>query len=48
VGDVIPEYRDCATRPAFVIASGSTSDEAIANAQRGVDVLEIETEPVAA
>jgi biotin carboxylase len=48
VGDVIPEYRDCATRPAFVIASGRTSGEAIANAQRGVDVLEIETEPVAA
>jgi biotin carboxylase len=48
VGDVIPEYRDCATRPAFVIASGSTSNEAVANAQRGVDALEIETEPVAA
>jgi biotin carboxylase len=48
VGDVIPEYRDCATRPAFVIASGRTSGEAVANAQRGVDVLEIETEPVAA
>lgn len=47
VGDVIPEYRDCATRPAFVIASGRTSEEAIANAQRGVDALEIETEPVA-
>ncbi|HEV3093361.1 MAG TPA: ATP-grasp domain-containing protein [Solirubrobacteraceae bacterium] len=48
VGDVIPEYRDCATRPAFVIASGSTSEEAIANAQRGVDALEIQTEPVPA
>ncbi|HEX3693126.1 MAG TPA: ATP-grasp domain-containing protein [Solirubrobacteraceae bacterium] len=48
VGDVIPSYRDCATRPAFVIAAGRTSAEAIANAQRGVGVLEIETEPAAA
>ncbi|HEY8303198.1 MAG TPA: ATP-grasp domain-containing protein [Solirubrobacteraceae bacterium] len=48
IGDVIPEYRDCATRPAFVIAAGDTPQEAIANAQRGVDALEIETEPVAA
>jgi predicted RNase H-like HicB family nuclease len=31
-----------------VIAAGDTPQEAIANAQRGVDALEIETEPVAA
>jgi biotin carboxylase len=48
VGDVIPAYHDCTTRPAFVIAAGRTPSEAIANAQRGVDVLEIETEPAAA
>lgn len=45
VGDVIPEYRDCATRPAFVIAAGNSPDEAIANARRGVEALEIATEP---
>jgi biotin carboxylase len=44
VGDVIQPYRDCAARPAFVIAVGDTADEAIRNAQGGVAVLEIETE----
>jgi biotin carboxylase len=43
IGDVIEPYQDCATRPAFVIASGGTPDEAISNAQAGVAALRIET-----
>lgn len=46
VGDMIQPYRDCAARPAFVIAVGSTYDEAIRNAQDGVAALGIETLPV--
>jgi biotin carboxylase len=48
VGDVIEPYRDCAARPAFVIAWGETPEEAVARAQAGVDALEIQTTPVAA
>jgi biotin carboxylase len=47
VDDVIPEYRDCATRPSFVIAAGETPEQAIANAQRAADALEIVTVPIA-
>lgn len=43
-GDVILPYRDCATRPAFVIAVGESADEAIRNAQGGARALAIKTE----
>ncbi len=43
-GEVIPPYRDCATRPAFVIAVGDSADEAVRNAQNGAAALVIETE----
>lgn len=50
IGDVIEPYRNCASRPAFVIATGTTAEGAIAKAKAGVDALQIETEqtPVAA
>jgi biotin carboxylase len=44
-GDLIEPYRDCATRPAFVIAVGATPEEAIARAQAGVGALKFETTP---
>ena len=47
VGDIVLPARDCATRPAFVIAVGESREEAIRNAQRGVDALTIETEETA-
>jgi biotin carboxylase len=48
VGDVIPPYHDNGARPAFVIAYGGTADEAVANAQAGVEALVIETQPLEA
>lgn len=44
-GDVIGPYRDCGTRPAFVIAFGDTREQAIARARSGADALHIETVP---
>jgi biotin carboxylase len=44
-GDLIEPYRDCAARPAFVIAVGATPEEAIARAQAGVGALKFETTP---
>ncbi|MGB9711537.1 MAG: ATP-grasp domain-containing protein [Dissulfurimicrobium sp.] len=43
VGDHVGPYLNSADRPAFVIASGETTEEAIANAERGVDLLNIQT-----
>jgi biotin carboxylase len=43
VGDVIPPYRHCAARPAFVIASAASRADAIARAEAGVAALRIET-----
>jgi biotin carboxylase len=43
VGETIPPYKHCATRPAFVIAEGVTYDEAVANAKAGVTALAIRT-----
>jgi biotin carboxylase len=48
VGETIASARDCAARPAFVIAVGDSPQEAIANAQRGTQALVIETEEPAA
>ncbi|HKI92324.1 MAG TPA: hypothetical protein VJ986_08475, partial [Gaiellaceae bacterium] len=48
VDDVVPEYRDCATRPAFVVATGDSPAEAVANARAGVAALRIRTERAAA
>lgn len=45
-GDVIEPYTTCVARPAFVIAVGDTYEEAVANAQRGVQALRIETSPL--
>jgi biotin carboxylase len=44
-GDLIEPYRDCAARPAFVIAEGATPEEAIARAKAGVAALKFETTP---
>jgi biotin carboxylase len=44
-GDVIEEYRDCAARPAFVIAVGDARDEAVRAARAGAARLRIHTEP---
>ncbi|MDY6937248.1 MAG: ATP-grasp domain-containing protein [Cyanobacteriota bacterium] len=46
VGDVISPYRNSADRPAFVIAKGETTPEAIANAEGGVALVQIQTEPI--
>jgi biotin carboxylase len=45
LGEVIPPYRDCAARPAFVIAVADTREEAVASAKAGVQALRIETVP---
>ncbi len=44
VGEEIEPYINCAVRPAFVIASGDTREQAISNAQAGVAALNIQTE----
>jgi len=46
VGDVVGPYRNSADRFAFVIAKGETTEEAIENAERGVDIIKITTEPI--
>src|SRR5262249_60002664 len=43
VGDVIPPYRHCATRPAFVIPSGDTRAAARAHAEAGARALPLDT-----
>lgn len=43
VGDHVGPYLNSADRPAFVIASGETTDEAIANAERAINLLDIKT-----
>lgn len=45
VGDVIGPYQNSADRPAFVIAKGETTEEAIAKAERGASLIQIRTEP---
>ncbi len=47
-GDVIQPYKDCATRPAFVIAAGDSREEAISRAQAGTEALRFEITPVEA
>lgn len=45
IGDVVGPYHNSADRPAFVIAKGETTDEAVANGERGVNLILIQTEP---
>lgn len=42
-GELIGPYLNSADRPAFVIAGGSTTDEAIKNAERARDIIRMET-----
>jgi biotin carboxylase len=42
-GDQVREYKDCAARVCFVVASGSTREEARATLQRGLNTIRIET-----
>lgn len=42
-GEVIEPYIDCGARPAFVVADGSTYDEAVAHARAGAEALSIRT-----
>ncbi len=44
-GERVGPYHNSADRPAFVIAAGADTDEAVANAERGVAALTISTEP---
>jgi biotin carboxylase len=46
VGDIVGPYRNSADRFAFLIADGSTTEEAVANAEKGVAAINIETELV--
>jgi biotin carboxylase len=43
VGDTVGPYHNSADRPAFVIAGGKDTSEAIANAERARDLIKIET-----
>lgn len=43
IGDHVGPFRNSADRVAYVIASGSTTDEAILNAERAVNAIRIET-----
>lgn len=45
VGELIRPYVDNAARPAFVLASGETREEAVARARAGTEALRIETRP---
>lgn len=42
-GDTVGPYLNSADRPAFVIAGGNTTAEAVANAKRGAGLIQIET-----
>lgn len=42
-GDTVGPYLNSADRPAFVIAGGESTLEAVANAERGVGLIKIET-----
>ena len=42
-GEIIEPYIDCGARPAFVVADGSTYDEAINNARAAAQALSITT-----
>lgn len=44
-GDVIQPYKDCATRPAFVIAVGESREEALSRAKAGIEALRFEIVP---
>lgn len=46
VGDIIPEYRDCAARPCWIIATGLSRAAAMENASAAAQKLKIKTEPV--
>ncbi len=43
IGAVVPDYVDCAARPAWIIAEGATYDEAADRARHGAVTLVIET-----
>ncbi|HDP70434.1 MAG TPA: ATP-grasp domain-containing protein [Actinobacteria bacterium] len=43
IGDQVGPFHNSADRPAFVIAKGETTDEAIANAKRGAALIKIQT-----
>ena len=43
IGDQVGPYLNSADRPAFVIAAGETTDEAIINAERGASLVDIRT-----
>lgn len=45
-GDVIPPYTSCVDRVCFVIAVGETRQEAWESAQRALEVIRIDTEPI--
>ena len=42
-GEVVEPYIDCGARPAFVVADGTTYDEAIEHARAGAQALSITT-----
>lgn len=44
IGAQLGPYLNSADRPAYVIAAGETTEQAIANAERGVALVQIETE----
>lgn len=43
VGDTVGPYLNSADRPAFVIAGGETTKDAVANAEHGVSLIQFET-----
>lgn len=43
IGDSVGPYHNSADRPAFVIAGGDTTEEAVANAEHGVGLIRVET-----
>lgn len=43
IGDSVGPYHNSADRPAFVIAAGNTTEDAVLNAERGAGLIRIET-----